>query len=73
MATSSGSSASHGVPKRLRLDFPLIVCGKCGQKTMREYRVKKKGPNQGRIFYTCPNRNVSYFLSCFIIVCSHFS
>ena len=65
MATAFGSSASHGVPKRLRLDFPLIVCGKCGQKTMREYRVKKKGPNQGRIFYTCSDHEVSYFFVMF--------
>jgi hypothetical protein len=51
MATASGSSASHGVPKgRLRPDLPLIVCGKCEQKIVREYRVKKKGPNNGRIF-----------------------
>ena len=73
METASGSSASHGVPKRLRPDLPLIMCGKCGQKTVREYRVKKKSPNQGRIFYTCPGREVSYFLSCFVMVCSHFS
>ena len=61
MATSSGSSASHGVPKRLRPDLPLIASGKCGQKTMREYRVKKKGPNQWRIFYTCSGHEVSFF------------
>ena len=73
MATASGSSASHGVPKRLRSDLPLIVYGKCGKKSVREYRVKKKGVNQGRIFYTCPDHEVSYFLSCFIMVCSHFS
>ena len=73
MATTSGSSSSHGVPKQLRPDLPLIACGKCGQKTMLEYRVKKKSPNQGHIFYMCPDRNVSYFLSCFVIVCSHFS
>ena len=72
MATASGSSASHGVPKRLRPDLPLITCGKCEQKIVREYRVKKKGPNQGRIFYTCPNREVSNFLSYFVMVCSHF-
>ena len=68
MATASGSSASHGVPKRPRTDLPLIACGKCGQKTVREYRVKKKGVNQGRIFYTCPNHEVSYFLSCFVAI-----
>ena len=72
MATASGSSSSHGVPKRLRLDLSPIACGKCGQKTVREYRVKKKGPNQGRIFYTCPDHEVSNFLSCFAMVCSHF-
>jgi hypothetical protein len=35
---------------------------------VREYRVKKKGPNQGHIFYTCPVREVSNFLSCFVMV-----
>jgi hypothetical protein len=73
MATASGSLASHGVPKRLRPDLPLIACGKCEQKIVREYRVKKKGPNQGRIFYMCPDRKVGNFLSCFVMVCSHFS
>ena len=29
MATASGSSASHGFPKRLRPGLPLIPCGKC--------------------------------------------
>jgi len=65
MVTASGSSALHGVPKRLRPDLPLIACGKRGQKTVREYRVKKKGPNQGCIFYTCPYREVSNFLVMF--------
>ena len=65
MSTASGSSASHGVPKRLRPDLPLITCGKCEQKIVREYRVKKKGPNQGRIFYTCPDREVSNFFVMF--------
>ena len=32
---------------------------------MREYRVKKKGVNQGRIFYTCPDHEVSYFFVMF--------
>jgi hypothetical protein len=73
MATASKSSALHGVPKRLRLDLPLIACGKCRQKIVMEYMVKKKGPNQGRIFYTCPDREVSNFLSCFVMVCSNFS
>ena len=73
MATASGSSASHGVPKQLRPDLPLIAYDKCGQKTIRGYRVKKKGPNQGRIFYTCLDREVSnFFLSCFAMVCSYF-
>jgi len=66
MATASGSLASHGVPKRLRPDLPLIACGKCGQKIVREYRVKKKVSNQGHIFYTCPDREVS---NCFVIFC----
>ena len=72
MAIASGSSASHGVPKRLGPDLPLIVCGKCGQKIVMEYRVKKKGPKQERIFYTCPDREVRNILSCFAMVCSYF-
>jgi lysine/ornithine N-monooxygenase len=72
MATAFRSLASHGFPKRLRSDLPLIACDKCEQKIVREYRVKKKGPNQGRIFYTCQDRKVSNFLSYFIMVCSHF-
>jgi hypothetical protein len=67
MVTASGSSASHGVPKgRLRPDLPLIVCDKCEQKIVREYRVKKKGPNNGHIFYTCPYRDVSSFFVMFL-------
>ena len=63
MATASGSSASHRVPKRLRPDLPLIACGKCCDETkIVEYRVKKECPNKGRIFYKCPDRNVSYFI-----------
>ena len=65
MVTASVSSASHGVPKQLRLDLPLIACNKCGQKTVLEYRVKKKGPNQGRIFYKCPDYEVSNFFVMF--------
>ena len=68
MATAFGSWASHGVPKRLRSDLPLIACGKCGKKTVREYKVKKKGPNQDRIFYTCPDREVSTFF-CHVLLC----
>ena len=67
MTTPSGSLASHGVHKRLRPDLPLIACGKCGQKTVREYRVKKKGPNQGLIFYTCPDHEVSNFF-CHVLL-----
>ena len=64
MATASGSSASHGFPKRLRPVLPLIACGKCCDETkiVMEYRVKKEGPNKCRIFYKCPDRNVSYFI-----------
>ena len=64
MATASGSLASHGFPKRLRPGLPLIPCGKCRDETkiVMEYRVKKEGPNKGRIFYKCPDRNVSYFI-----------
>ena len=60
MTTASGYSASDRFPKRLRPDLPLITCGKCMQKTVKEYRVAKEGVNNGRIFYKCPDRNVSY-------------
>ena len=63
MATPFGSSASHRVPKRLRLDLSLIACGKCEEKIVMEYRVRKESPNKGRIFYKCPDRNVSYFIA----------
>ena len=64
MATASGSLASHGFLKRLRLGLPLIACGKCCDETkiVMEYRVKKKGPNKGCIFYKCSDHNVSYFI-----------
>jgi uncharacterized protein Usg len=65
MATAFGSLASHGVPKRLRPDLPLITCGKCEQKIVREYRVKKKGLNQGHIFYMYPDHEVSNFFVMF--------
>ena len=54
----------HGFPKRLRPGLPLIVCDKCCDETkiVMEYQVKKEGPNKGRIFYKCPDRNVSYFI-----------
>ena len=63
MATASRSSASHGFPKRLRPGLPLIACDKCCDETkiVVEYRVKE-GHNKGRIFYKCPDRNVSYFI-----------
>ena len=62
MSIDSGSSASHRVPKRLSPDLPLIACGKCEEKIVMEYRVRKECPNKGRIFYKCPDRNVSYFI-----------
>ena len=62
MATASRSLVSHRVPKRLRPDLPLIACGKCEEKIVMEYRVRKEYPNKGRIFYKCPDRNVSYFI-----------
>ena len=62
MATASGSSASHRVPKRLTPDLLLIACGKCEEKIVMEYRVRKKCPNKGRIFYRCLDHNVSYFV-----------
>ena len=61
MATASGSSASHRVPKRLRPDLPLIACGKCEEKIVMEYWVRKECPNKG--FYKCPDRNASYFVA----------
>ena len=63
MATASGSSASYRVPKRLRPDLPLIACGKCEEKIVMEYRVRKEYLNKDRIFYKCPDRNVSYFVA----------
>ena len=73
MATASGSLGLHGVHKRLRPNLPLILCGECEKKIVLEYRVKKEGANKGRIFYMCPDRNVScFFLSCLFMFCSHF-
>jgi hypothetical protein len=72
MVTASGSSGLHGVHKRLRPGLPLIPCGEYEKKIVLEYRVKKEGANKGRIFYTCPDRNVSCFLSCLFMFCSHF-
>ena len=46
MATASGSSASHRVTKRLRLDLPLITCGKCEEKIVIEYRVRRSVPTR---------------------------
>ena len=66
MATVTGSSASHHRnPKRLRPDLPLIACGECKQKIVKEYRVKKEGINKGRIFYKCPDHEVGYYLPAF--------
>ena len=63
MATASGSSASHGFPKRLRPGLPLIPC-KCRDETkiVMEYRVKKEGPNKDHIFYKCPDRVILSYL-----------
>ena len=63
MATAFGSLASHRVLKRLRPDLPLITCGKCEEKIVMEYRMRKECPNKGHIFYKCPDRNVSYFVA----------
>jgi len=65
MATTSTSLASLGFSKQLRPDLPFIPCRKCDDETkiVMEYRVKKEGPNKGRIFYKCPDRNVSYLLA----------
>ncbi|XP_066349638.1 uncharacterized protein [Miscanthus floridulus] len=57
MTTVTGSSASRSVAKRLRPELPLIICGKCKQKIVMEYRVKRQGPNKGRVFYKCPDRD----------------
>jgi len=62
----TGSSVSHHRdPKRLRLDLPLIACGEYKQKIVKEYQVKKERINKGRIFYKCPNCEVSYYFSAF--------
>jgi len=43
-----GSSVSHHQdPKRLWPDLPLIACGECKQKIVKEYRVKKRENQQG--------------------------
>ena len=61
MAAAFGSSASHRVQKRMRPYLPLIACGECERNIVMEYRVKKECPNKGRIFYKCPDHNMSYF------------
>jgi hypothetical protein len=65
MATTSAWFASHGFSKRLRPGLLLIPSSKGDDETknMMEYRVKKEGPNKGRIFYKCPDCNVSYLLA----------
>ena len=40
----------------------LSFHAKMSIKIVMEYRVKKEGPNKDRIFYKCPDRNVSYFI-----------
>jgi len=62
MTVSSDSSASHRVGNRMRPDLPLIACGECEENIVMEYRVKEC-PNKDRIFYKCPARNVSYFIT----------
>jgi len=57
----TGSSVSQRVQKRYWPELPLVTCGKCGQKIVMEYKVLKEGVIKGRIFYKCPDRNVSYF------------
>jgi len=71
MATVTWSSVSQQVQKRYRPEFPLITCGKCGQKIVMEYKVSKEGVNNGRIFYKCLDRNVSYFHT-FAYICAYF-
>ena len=77
MATVTGSSVSQRSQKRYRSQLPPITCGKCGQKIVMEYKVSKEGVNKGRIFYKCPDRNVSYFLAfayiCCLYMCSFFN
>jgi len=70
MATMIGSSVSQRVQKRYRPELPLITYGKCGQKIVMEYKVSKDGVNKGRIFYKCPDRNVTYFQT-FAYTCAY--
>ena len=71
MAIVTGSSVSQWVQKQYRPELPLITCGKCGQKIVMEYKVSKEGVNKGRIFYKCPDHNVSYFQT-FAYICAYF-
>ena len=68
MATVTGSSVSQRVQKRYRPELPLITCGKCGQKIVMEYRVSKVGVNKGRIFYKCPDRNVTRHFLIYVLI-----
>ena len=72
MVTAFGSSPSHGVPKRLRPDHPLIACGECKQKTVLKYKVMQQCPNHGRVFYKCMDRIVSSFSHVFLMLYSLF-
>ena len=45
------------------LEPPTEHLIKCEEKIVMEYRVRKECPNKGRIFYKCPDRNVSYFVA----------
>ena len=73
MAAATGSSASHGVPKGWKTSL-FIVCGKCEQQIVREYRVNKKGPNNGCIYTSLDHEGVlfchifQWFVAIFMII-----
>ena len=58
MASASSSSLST---RRNRLAVPLIVCPSCNVKTIVRCTAKTDA-NRGRIFYTCPDHEVSFSL-----------
>ena len=75
MSTASGSSASHGVPKRLRPDLPLI---NCVRQVWAEDCEAVQGEEEGcqpraHVLHVSGSRSELFFLSCFVIVCNHFS
>ena len=58
---ATGSSVSHHWdPKRLRLDLPLIACGECKQKIVKEYRVKKR--ESTRVVYSTSVRTIRWVI-----------